>query len=52
MLTNKKTNEITKKLYKSLKKVNKTKKQKQNLLKKLIEQYHLLVKKKKTVYAC
>ena len=58
ILTNKNRNKITKELYESLKKINNTnrntrlrKKQKENLLKQLIEQYNLLVKKR-TVYAC
>ena len=57
ILTNKKRKEITKELYESLKKINNTnrntklrKRQKENLLKRLIEQYNLF-SKKRTIYA-
>ena len=54
-LTSKRRKEITKELYESLKKINNTnrntrlrKRQKENLLKRLIEQYNLLVKKERS----
>ena len=57
ILTNENGNKITKELYESLKKINNTnkntrfrKKQKENLIKQLIEQYNLLVKKERFMH--
>ena len=57
ILTNKKRKEITRELYESLKKINNTnpntrlrKRQKENLLKRLIEQNNLLVKKERFMH--
>ena len=57
ILTNKKRKEITKELYESSKKINNTdpntrlrKRQKENLLRRLIEQNNLLVKKERFMH--